>query len=101
MESSDETLRRTQDCHLSPLLAEFCRAFSTERGGLRGTAPGHSTNSATHRGIDRSNEARQCESDRGGTVLRFENAKFGGPRDRRTGGSAIAIRRGCKGSRRL
>src|ERR1700726_4750715 len=101
MESRDETVRGTEDCDVSPLVAKFCRTFSTERSGIRGTAPRYSTDSATHGGIDRTNEARQCESDRSGAVLRFENTKFGGPGNRRASGCVAAIGRRRKGSYRL
>src|SRR4029077_4818092 len=101
MESRDETVRRTEDCDLSPFVAEFCRTFSTERGGLRGTATGHSPYPAAHRRIDRTNEARQCESHRSRTVFRLENTKLGGPGDRWTSGCVAAIGRRRKGSYRL
>src|ERR1700676_5366451 len=101
MESANETVHRAQDCHLSPLVAEFCRTFSAERRRLRGAAPRYTTHSATHRGINRANEARQRESDRSGTVLRFEDAKFRSERDRRAGASIAAIGRRRKGSYRL
>src|ERR1700704_842785 len=101
MESRDETVRRTEDCDLSPLMAEFCRTFSTERRGLRGTAPGHSAYPAAHRGLDWTNEAGQRESDRSGTVLRFENSQFRGPGDRRASSRVAAVSRRGKGSYRL
>src|ERR1700730_17520275 len=101
MESRDEAIRGPQDCHLSPLVAEFCRTFSTERGGLRRAAPGYSTDSATYRRIDRANEARQYKSNRGRTGRRFENTKLGCPGDWWSSGSVAAIYRRRKGSYRL
>src|ERR1700692_2763415 len=101
MESANEPVHRAQDCHLSPLVAEFCRTFSTERRRLRGAAPRYTTHSAAHRRIDRANEARQRESDRSGTVLRFENTKFRSERDRRASAGVTAIGRRRKRSYRL
>jgi zinc/manganese transport system substrate-binding protein len=49
----------------------------------------------------RPNEARQRESDRSGTLLRFEDTKFSGPGNRRASRSAAAVGRRRKGSYRL
>src|ERR1700686_1757672 len=101
MERGNETLRGTEDCDLSPLMAEFCRTFSAERRGLRGAAPGHSPNASAHRGLDWADEAREREGHRSGTLLRLENTKFGGPGDWRASGSVAAIGGRRKGSYRL